>query len=62
MKKHTHKILKLLSAGFTAEEIAAEIGISAGTTKNYIELLKRNYKAKNSAHLVAIALRGNVIK
>jgi len=61
MKERKIKIIQKLSFGWTAETIAAYFSLSKRTIEKDIENIKSEYGAKNSAHLVAIALREKII-
>lgn len=55
-------ILELLSEGNKGEEIAKKLNLSRRTVEKYIEYLKQVHAARNSTHLVAIALRDKIIQ
>lgn len=48
------EIAKYLSKGYKAIEIAGESGLKKRTIEKYIELMKKECGATNSAHLVGI--------
>lgn len=54
-------IIRLLSQGFKAQEIADQLKLSRRTVEKYLETLKELYEAKNQTHLVAICLREKII-
>jgi DNA-binding NarL/FixJ family response regulator len=61
--KRRLQILRLLSRGWTNEEIAKEIHVSLATVKRHIHDLKKNkkFKARNATHLVAIAYEKGIL-
>jgi DNA-binding NarL/FixJ family response regulator len=54
-------VTRLLSVGYTTEGIAAEVHISTATVQRYIEQARRKLQASNRVHLVAKAIRENII-
>lgn len=56
------QIMSLLSSGYTASEIGVKINRSKKTVEKHLELLRAVYGAKNSTHLIGIALRNGIIK
>lgn len=56
------QILLLLSEGHTAVEIGAKIKRSKKTVEKHLEILRAVYGAKNSPHLIGIALRTGIIQ
>lgn len=55
------EVLQGYADGGTRETIAAELGISAGSVKTYLDRAKTALRAKNNMHAVAEALRKEVI-
>lgn len=55
------EILHLLSEGVTTKEIARRFSISELTVKKHRENLLKKVNAKNSTHLVAVAIREGLI-
>lgn len=56
------EILLLLSNGHTAGQIGAKIKLSARTVEKHLEIMRYVYGAKNTPHLISIALRTGIIK
>lgn len=56
------KVLMYLSLGKRSKDIGELMGISDRTVEKHIEILKAAHGAKNVTHLVAIALRNQIIK
>ena len=56
------EVLKLISQGFTSEEISNKVFRSKRTIENIRETLFRLTDTRNSAHLVAVALRSGLLK
>lgn len=50
-------ILKLLSMGYTADEISVRLGIKSNTLKAYLKNLRIKFNAKNSTHLILLAIQ-----
>lgn len=55
------EILRLLSGGMEAKEIAEVRGVSHHTVANQVRVINRKLKAKNRSHAVAIALRAGIV-
>lgn len=51
-----HAILQLLYQGFSAKEIAQQIGLSHRTVEHRVERLKANFGARTIAQLVALSI------
>lgn len=59
---HRHVIiLNMLSKGLKATAIGRTIGISDRTVEKHIERMKVKLGCKNTAHLVATAIRSEII-
>ncbi|HLF64160.1 MAG TPA: helix-turn-helix transcriptional regulator [Saprospiraceae bacterium] len=56
------EILKLLSEGLSSDEIGKEIHASKRTVDDYRQGLKIKANARNTAHLVAWALRNKIVE
>ena len=54
--------LKLFANGKTADEMAAEIGVSKSMAQHYLRVAARKLGARNRVHAVAIAVRMGLIK
>ncbi|MGH9124533.1 MAG: helix-turn-helix transcriptional regulator [Acidimicrobiales bacterium] len=61
VSERDREVLRLLSDGYDTGEIASRLAYSEPTIKNVIQRLFEQLKAKNRPHLVALAIRGNVI-
>src|SRR5579884_901908 len=61
VNERDREVLRLLSDGFDTAEIAGRLVYSEPTIKNVIQRLFEQFKAKNRPHLVALAIRANVI-
>jgi DNA-binding CsgD family transcriptional regulator len=56
------RIVKMLSHGSTAKEIADKLNLSHRTIEKRLELLRMQYKVKNTPHLVGHFFRLGIIK
>ena len=56
------EILYLIAEGYNSNEIANELDNAEGTIKVAVKSMRRKLKAKNSAHLVAIAYHEGLLK
>jgi DNA-binding CsgD family transcriptional regulator len=54
--------LKLFANGKTADEMAAELGVSKSMAQHYLRVAARKLGARNRVHAVAIAVRNGLIK
>ena len=54
--------LRLFANGRTADEIAAELGMSKSMVQHYLRVAARKLGARNRVHAVAIAVRNGLIK
>jgi DNA-binding NarL/FixJ family response regulator len=61
MNERDREVLRLLSDGYDTGEIASRLVYAEPTIKNVIQRLFEQFKAKNRPHLVALAIRANVI-
>lgn len=55
------EILLLISRGFTNKEIGSTLFISEETVKTHRRNLLLKFKAKNTANLISIVLKDNII-
>jgi DNA-binding NarL/FixJ family response regulator len=55
-------VLHLVAEGRTTDEIAATLGLSPFTVKNYMERIFERLGARDRAEAVAIALRSGLLK
>lgn len=56
------QILGLISEGYTSAEIGLKLEISTKTVEVHRYRMMIKFKAKNTAHLIAIAFRDNLIQ
>lgn len=56
------ELVSYLSNGYTVEEVSKVIPKSRRTIETHIAMLKEDFEAKNTPHLVAIFLRKQLIK
>jgi DNA-binding CsgD family transcriptional regulator len=52
------QVVALIAAGKTTKEIAQQLDLGRSTVEQYRERAKRRLGARNSPHLVALALEG----
>lgn len=52
-----HRILDMLSQGYTTPEIAKELYVSHRTVEARLLMLRRVFECKNTTHLVAVMIR-----
>jgi DNA-binding NarL/FixJ family response regulator len=55
------RVLALVAAGFSTEDIAASLGVSPHTVRTHVRNLLRKLDAQSRAHAVAIAIREEAI-
>lgn len=55
------EVLFLVSTGHTAFEISGKVDLKQRTVEKYLEILRAAYGARNTPHLIGIALRNKVI-
>ena len=55
-------ILRFLSEGFSQKEISERLNIPINSIENHVLGMRLTLSAKNTAHLIAIALRKGIIK
>ena len=53
--------LRLLAQGESNFAIATQLAISARTVRFHVDRAKRVLKAKNRVHMIALALRANLL-
>lgn len=56
------EILQLISKGFTGQEIADKLCVSANTVEYHRKKLIKRFGANNNAHMVALALNKGIIR
>lgn len=55
------KIMRLVSIGYTSQEIAANMYLSESTVKQFRSSVILKMKARNSCHAVSLCFRGGII-
>lgn len=50
------EVVRLVAAGYSAKEIGSKLFLSEATVKQHIESARRDLKARDRAHLAAIAV------
>ena len=61
----THReqqVLELVACGYSAKQIASQIGIAPRTVEGHIEIVRPKMRAKNKAHLITQAIEAGVLK
>ena len=61
----THReqqVLELVAGGFSAKQIASQIGIAPRTVEGHIETVRLKMRARNKTHLVTQAVQAGVLK
>lgn len=61
LTRREYDVLKLMPTGRNNREIARELGISEGTTRNYVSSIYRKLEVSNRAEAVAKAVRRDLI-
>lgn len=56
------EVVRLVSLGFTAKQIASQGRVSYRLIENVIDNLKKAHNCKNTAHLVATFIRNKIIE
>jgi DNA-binding CsgD family transcriptional regulator len=55
------EVLRLVAEGNSGKEIAQKLAIASTTVEAYVNHLKLKLRAKNRAHLVAVALEAGML-
>jgi DNA-binding CsgD family transcriptional regulator len=61
----THRemqVLELVAGGFSAKQIAGQIGIAPRTVEGHIETVRLKMRARNKTHMVTQAVQAGVLK
>jgi DNA-binding NarL/FixJ family response regulator len=61
----THReqqVLELVASGWSAKQIASQIGIAPRTVEGHIETVRLKMRARNKTHLVAQAVQAGILK
>ena len=61
LNERERECLRLLAEGHSDEDIAARLGIAARTVRFHIDKAKRALGASSRAHMIAVALRANLL-
>ena len=61
LTRREHEVLRLMPTGRNNREMAQKLGISEGTTRNYVSRIYRKLEASNRAEAVAKAVRWDLI-
>jgi DNA-binding CsgD family transcriptional regulator len=56
------QVLELVAGGFSAKQIASQIGIAPRTVEGHIETVRLKMRARNKTHLVTQAVQAGVLK
>jgi DNA-binding CsgD family transcriptional regulator len=56
-----HRLLMLMAAGATAQEMADALSVTLHTVKSHLRMLYHRIHARNNAHAVALAIRADII-
>ena len=56
------EVLELVARGYSAKEIAGEIGIAPRTVEGHIDTVRLKMRARNKAHMVTQAILSGVLK
>jgi DNA-binding CsgD family transcriptional regulator len=51
-----HEVLELVALGYSAKEIAGQIGIAPRTVEGHIDAVRLKVRARNKAHMVTQAV------
>lgn len=57
-----HQVLELVAGGYSAKQIASQIGIAPRTVEGHIENVRLKMRARNKTHLVTQAVQAGVLK
>jgi DNA-binding CsgD family transcriptional regulator len=55
------QILEFVAQGYSAKEVAQEIGIAPRTVEGHIDIIKLKLRARNRAHMVTNAIAAHVL-
>jgi LuxR family transcriptional regulator, transcriptional regulator of spore coat protein len=61
----THReqeVLELVAGGYSAKQIASQIGIAPRTVEGHIETVRLKMRARNKTHLVTQAVQAGLLK
>lgn len=55
------EVLRLIADGGDAPSIAAQLGLSVATVRNYMQAILERLDCRSQVHAVAVALRNGII-
>lgn len=61
LSQRQKEVIRLKMQGFADKEVAAELGISYGTVRDYLDAAINKFGAINILHLVVLLIRKNLI-
>lgn len=61
LAERDRECLRLLADGHKDEDIASRLGIAARTVRFHIDKVKRSFGATSRVHMIAMALRANLL-
>lgn len=61
LTRREQQLLEWLSFGYSYQEMAVGINLSANTIKNYFLRLREKFNAHNNSHLLSIVFRGGLL-
>jgi LuxR family transcriptional regulator, transcriptional regulator of spore coat protein len=56
------QVLELAAYGYSAKQIASQMGIAPRTVEGHIETVRLKMRARNKAHMVRQAVQSGVLK
>jgi DNA-binding CsgD family transcriptional regulator len=56
------QVLVLVADGYSAKQIANQIGIARRTVEGHIETVRLKMRARNKTHLITLAVQAGVLK
>jgi LuxR family transcriptional regulator, transcriptional regulator of spore coat protein len=62
MTAREQQVLELVAQGFSAKEVAQEIGIALRTVERHIENIRLKTRARNRTHMVSLALELGILR
>lgn len=62
LTRREQQVLELVASGYSAKEVANQIGIAPRTAERHIENVRLKMRAKNRPHLVTQAVRAGYLK
>ncbi len=62
LTRREQEVLELVARGYSAKEIAGEIGIAPRTVEGHIDTVRLKMRARNKAHMVTQAILSGILK